>query len=334
MEFLAEHVLPLIESVAPVLAGIISVPIFNLIKRRVVPWIDGRSGWVKQLLVTVQTYVLAELSAVAGVVLPETLSGLTLDHTEAAVAAGIAFAVHAGKKAAGSNGAGAAAVLLAFLALAPGAEAQVTDSIQIEVNAPPVALDLGECSEGTFTGRAYVGTPVSCVFTAVDEFGNPTPATFSVESSDSAVAVPEMVDDSTATIDFLAPGDVTIYVTAEQIQVAFGKIAEPWDSSEFVLHDLSTEVGDTVRLCAYVFETALVDNTWRTFPTARSHRMCPMGPVDAPGELPVLTFEWESSDTTVLKFIPDEDTGTVEAMVPPGGFRTPASISIAPAADA
>lgn len=334
MDFVLEHLIPLVELLAPVLAGVISVPLFNLVKKAV-SWIDGQAGWLQQILVAVQTYVLAELSALAGVVLPETLAGVTLDNTEALAAAGIAFAIHAGKKAAGGNVAGAAALILAFLVLPSPASAQVTDSIQIQVNSPPVAIDLGQCESGTFSGQAYVGSPIDCVLTALDSNSDPTVATFSAESSDSAVAVPSMVNDSTLRINFNAPGSVVIYVTANEVTVAMGQMNEPWDSTaSFAMASETSgfqmEVGDTVRVCGYLFETALVDGTWRTFPTARSHQMCPQGAVGAPAELPVITFEFESSDTTVVRFIPDEVTQ--QAAVPAGGWPAPQSIRMKNAA--
>lgn len=93
-----EILLNLLEQTGPVLAGIITVPILQGLKS-VSSWLDARNPLVKQLLAVVIAFGLTQLGALLGTTLPGELELFTGDDIQGAVAAGIAFAVHAGRKA-------------------------------------------------------------------------------------------------------------------------------------------------------------------------------------------------------------------------------------------
>lgn len=93
-----DYVFEIVTLLAPVVVGILTVPILQGIKR-VVTVVDNLPAWGKQIAAVLIAYGLAQLAAVAQTPLPETLHAFSGEQVEALVSAGIALAIHAGKKA-------------------------------------------------------------------------------------------------------------------------------------------------------------------------------------------------------------------------------------------
>lgn len=81
----------------PAAAGLVTVPALNAVKKASA-LIDRTPATVKQLLGLTIAFGLTKLGALTNTVLPPTLELFDGSHTEALLAAGIAFAVHAGKR--------------------------------------------------------------------------------------------------------------------------------------------------------------------------------------------------------------------------------------------
>lgn len=96
-----------LEQSLPVLAGILTVPILQALKKAS-SFVDGTAPIVKQILGVVIAFILVKVGAFLNVVIPGELELFTASDVEAAVAAGIAFAIHAGKKASQKDAGGAA----------------------------------------------------------------------------------------------------------------------------------------------------------------------------------------------------------------------------------
>src|SRR5690606_9287715 len=87
-----------LQVMGPAIAGLLTVPILQGIKS-VSGWVDSRAPFVKQALGIIIAFGLTKLGALIDVALPAGLSLFDGTHVEAVIAAGIAFAVHAGRKA-------------------------------------------------------------------------------------------------------------------------------------------------------------------------------------------------------------------------------------------
>lgn len=87
----------LLELLGPLIVALLTVPIMNGLKR-VVTFIDGTNATVKQILVVIISFGLTQLGELANVALPGELSLFTGDDVGALLSAGIAMAIHAGKK--------------------------------------------------------------------------------------------------------------------------------------------------------------------------------------------------------------------------------------------
>lgn len=82
----------------PMIAGLLTVPVLQLLKR-VSGLVDRSPAWLKQLLGVVIAYGITQLGAMLELVLPLDLNMFTGETVEALLAAAIAFGVHAGKRA-------------------------------------------------------------------------------------------------------------------------------------------------------------------------------------------------------------------------------------------
>jgi len=90
----------LLELLGPLLVGLLTVPIMGLVKQAV-GFLDSMPAAVQQIVAVLIAFGLTQLGGLANTILPEGLALFTGADIEALLSAGIAFAVHAGKKAAG-----------------------------------------------------------------------------------------------------------------------------------------------------------------------------------------------------------------------------------------
>lgn len=90
--------LGLAETLAPLIIGMLTVPVMNTLKKAVV-FVDNLSAPVQQIVVVLIAWGLTHLTSLTNVVLPESLHLVTGDHIEALLSAAIAFGIHAGKRA-------------------------------------------------------------------------------------------------------------------------------------------------------------------------------------------------------------------------------------------
>ncbi len=94
---LLEFIGPILVHYDEVLVGILTVPAFGGIKWAL-HFIDEWKPWAQQLGAATVALVMMKATVLLNVALPETLEAFTVDSTETAIAAAIAFAIHAGKK--------------------------------------------------------------------------------------------------------------------------------------------------------------------------------------------------------------------------------------------
>ncbi len=91
---------PLLELYGDIIIAALTVPVYGAIKR----WSAFVKGWRplwQQTAAVTTAAVLAQLAALLNSPLPETLQLFTGEVTQTAIAAGMALAIHAGKKASG-----------------------------------------------------------------------------------------------------------------------------------------------------------------------------------------------------------------------------------------
>lgn len=88
----------LLELLGPTLVGIVTVPVFGYLKKLLVV-IDRQAAWLQQILVVLVAAGLSWLGGVLDVALPGGLSFFTEGDVNALLAAALALAIHAGKKA-------------------------------------------------------------------------------------------------------------------------------------------------------------------------------------------------------------------------------------------
>lgn len=91
-----------VEFVGPAVVGIITVPLFSLVKRYL-SWVDKAPAWTKQILVVVTAGVLTYLGSLLNVVLPTDVALFGEPEVSALLSAAMAYGIHAGKKAAGGG---------------------------------------------------------------------------------------------------------------------------------------------------------------------------------------------------------------------------------------
>lgn len=95
MELFVNTLLP---TLLPVLIGMIIQPIMGAIKRVSVT-IDRQAAPIQQVIIALMAWGMTEASTLLNVMLPSDLSLVTNAEVTAAISAGIAMAIHAGKKA-------------------------------------------------------------------------------------------------------------------------------------------------------------------------------------------------------------------------------------------
>lgn len=94
--------LELMTLLGPAIAGLLTVPILNAIKR-LSTWVDNTPAVVKQMLAIVIAFVLTKGGELINTALPTDLALFTGESLEALIAAGIAYGVHAGRKKVGAS---------------------------------------------------------------------------------------------------------------------------------------------------------------------------------------------------------------------------------------
>ena len=95
MDFLLQ---PLLNTALPIIIGMLTPKVMGGVKH-VAKFVDGQHAPIQQMLVAGIAWGLTEASGFLGTALPGTLSMVTDNEISAALSAGIAFAIHAGKKA-------------------------------------------------------------------------------------------------------------------------------------------------------------------------------------------------------------------------------------------
>lgn len=87
-----------VEMLGPVLVAMLTVPIQAGVKR-LASVMDKLPAWVQQLLTLVIAWVLTQAGSTVNPVLPEPVQLFSASDTSALISAGMAWAIHAGKKA-------------------------------------------------------------------------------------------------------------------------------------------------------------------------------------------------------------------------------------------
>jgi len=97
LELVLAILITLAEVLAPVIVGILTVPLTDSLKKGL-GWIKERPPWVVQVLVPLVALGLTYLSKLVGVALPTDLWLWEQPEVAAVLAAAIAFAIHAARK--------------------------------------------------------------------------------------------------------------------------------------------------------------------------------------------------------------------------------------------
>ena len=87
----------LISTMAPLIIGLVTVPVMAQLKNFVV-FIDDMAPGLQRILTALIALALTQLGAFVNIALPTDLVLITADNLEAVMAAGIAMAAHAGRK--------------------------------------------------------------------------------------------------------------------------------------------------------------------------------------------------------------------------------------------
>jgi len=205
-----DTLLQLLAYVGPTVAGLLTVPILDLLKR-LVTLIDNAPAAVKQILAVVIAFGLTKLGELLQVAIPGDLALFTGSDVEGLLSAAIAFGVHAGQKARGVSPGTVRTLSILWLALLPAAAACQTGRgtvIVVDRNRLEVLVD-----PPTFTGE--VGDTVTFVATAVDTIsGDTIPAQIRWSSLDSTGV---SIDPVTGTATLLRAG--TFEVEAEVLEI-------------------------------------------------------------------------------------------------------------------
>ncbi len=97
LELLIVVLITLAEVLAPVIVGLLTVPLTDQLKR-LLDWIKARPPWVVQLFVPIIALGLTYLSKLIGVALPADLWLWAEPEIAAVLSAAIAYAIYAAKK--------------------------------------------------------------------------------------------------------------------------------------------------------------------------------------------------------------------------------------------
>lgn len=92
----------LLQALAPLAVALLTVPLMEALQKAVV-WLDGQMAFVKQIVVVLIAWVLTQLGGLLDLALPTDLALFTGNDMEAVIAAAVAFAIHAGRKAKGDT---------------------------------------------------------------------------------------------------------------------------------------------------------------------------------------------------------------------------------------
>lgn len=280
---MVEFLLGLAEYVGPVVAAAATVPIVNGIKS-LVSFIDRAPALVKQIVAVVVAYGLTELGALLNLALPTDLALFTGEDVEGLLSAGIAMAIHAGKKASG-NPPSARTLVVALAFFLPVSAACQTGSATVRVIDRSL-LDV-VVEPATYTGE--VGDTITFAAVAIDTIsGDTIPSQIRWSSADSTGV---SIDPTTGLATLLRAGTFTVNADVAEIlsMIWFGEQddgtwAEVYSPQRNFVYartgtvpdELRMLVGEDRRLCLYIETT------------------------DGVFQPPADEVEWSSSDESVV----------------------------------
>lgn len=259
METLLEYA----QVITPGVAGALTVPLLQGIKRVVVP-IDNAPAWLKRIIAVSIAFALTKIGAVVNVVLPGELQLITGGHIEALAAGGVALAIHAGDRASLSSSSRQPILMLAaLLFLTPVAAACQTGRATVRV------IDRSnlvvEVTPPTYTGQ--VGDTLTFTAVAIDTIsGDTIPSVFRWQATDSTGV---QVDATTGHATLLRSGTydieamvtqiVAMMITRQNDDGSWSEIFSTTVARQAVYaargsapDSLVLEVGQSVPLCAYL----------------------------------------------------------------------------------
>lgn len=258
MDILTEYA----QVIAPAIAGALTVPILQGIKRVVVP-IDNAPAWAKRIIAVSIAFALAKVGAAVNVILPGELQLIDGGHLEALAAGGVALAIHAGDKNRTPRAGTTPVLVFGLLLLMPVAAACQTGRATVRV------IDRSNLTvvvtPSSYTGE--VGDTLTFSAVAIDTIsGDTIPSVFRWTSTDSTGV---QVDPNTGEAVLLRAGTYDIEAMVTQIvamlitsQQDDGSWAEVFSSSPerqavyaargFAPDTLRMEVGETRPVCAYL----------------------------------------------------------------------------------
>lgn len=258
MDILTEYA----QVIAPAIAGALTVPILQGIKRVVVP-IDNAPAWAKRIIAVTIAFALAKLGAAVNVILPGELQLIDGSHLEALAAGGVALAIHAGDKNRTPRSGTTPVLVFALLLFMPVAAACQTGRATVRViDRSNLRVDV---TPSSYTGE--VGDTLTFTAVAIDTVTNDTiPSVFRWTSTDSTGV---QVDATTGFATLLRAGTYDIEAMVTQIvammitsQQDDGTWEEVYSSSAarqavyaergFAPDTLRMAVGETRPLCAYL----------------------------------------------------------------------------------
>lgn len=201
-----EFLLGLVEYAGPMIAAALTVPILQGIKA-LVTYVDRAPAIVKQTIAVVIAYSITELGGWLSVALPGDLALFTGADVEGLLSAGIAMAIHAGRKASGVAPKTLALFLFAGAALAPSPVAAQTDSATVTVID---RTDLNVTITPPGPVRRFRGDSVQFSAVAVDTVsGDTLDVEFFWSSSNSSVL---SIDAQSGLAHFNSRGNATVVV--------------------------------------------------------------------------------------------------------------------------
>lgn len=305
-----ETLLEIAQTLAPIVVAILTVPTLNVVKRLAFP---DAPAWIKQIAAGLVAFGLTKLGAFLNVSLPTDVTVFTEGDVAAALAAGIAMAIHAGRKPTATGTANLALLLVLGLPLA--AACQTGSGTVIVVDRDRIVVTV---EPQTFTG--FTGDTITFRAVAVDTVsGDTIPSVLQWRSGDDSGVT---IDETTGHATLIRAG--TFQVFADLVDLVSLVIVREHDDGVWrVAERLDLSLGE----CLEWNDDGVAgmeggEPVWLTPPTCGSRapaeeaRLCAYGR-DTAGQLWVLPeVEWRSTNPEIASVtsVPGDACGSPSAI--------------------